>query len=96
MSFEAALAEMMDERFEYLKSDFADVVAEKVVKKIKAEDGLKSKEMPELMTRKEVMTFLRMGATKLADLTRYKILPPKKVGSKVLYNKQDVLNYLEA
>jgi len=48
----------------------------------------------ELMTVKETTTFLKVGKSKLSELTQKGIIPAYRIGSQLRYKKSEVLNSL--
>ena len=76
--------------------ELADKVADKLLLKI--EDYLKKIAKPkneELLTRREVATYLRISLVTVSSWSKYGIINPIRMGNRILFKKQDILDILE-
>lgn len=76
--------------------ELADKVADKLLLKI--EDYLKKiakTKNEELLTRREVATYLRISLVTVSSWSKYGIINPIRMGNRILFKKQDILDILE-
>jgi len=76
--------------------ELADEVANKVMLKI--ENYLKElskKKNDEILTRQEVADYLKISLVTIHSWNKYGILNPIRMGNRILYKKQDILDVLE-
>ena len=76
--------------------ELADKVADKLMFKIQNYlDELSKPKNDELLTRKEVANYLRISLVTIHSWNKYGILNPIRMGNRILYKKQDILDVLE-
>ena len=76
--------------------ELADEVANKVMLKI--ENYLKElskKKNDEILTRQEVADYLKISLVTIHSWNKYGILNPIRMGNRIFYKKQDILDVLE-
>ena len=76
--------------------ELADKVADKLLLKI--EDYLKKiakTKNEELLTRREVATYLRISLVTVSSWSKHGIINPIRMGNRILFKKQDILDILE-
>ena len=76
--------------------ELADKVADKLLFKI--EDYLKElskSKNDELLTRQEVAEYLRISLVTIHSWNKHGILNPIRMGNRIFYKKQDILDVLE-
>lgn len=76
--------------------ELADKVADKLMLNI--QDYLKQlskKENDEILTRQEVADYLRVSLTTIHHWCNYGILSPIRLGNRIFFKKQDILDLLE-
>ena len=77
--------------------ELADKVADKLLLKI--EHYLKELGNPKnesLLTRQETADFLRISLVTIHQWSKYEIINPIRLGNRVYFKKQDILNKLES
>ena len=76
--------------------ELADKVADKLLLKIESYlKQLSKTKNDELLTRKEVAEYLRVSLVTFSSWSKYGIINPIRMGNRVLFKKQDILNVLE-
>ncbi len=76
--------------------ELAGKVADKLMFKIQNYlDELSKSKNDELLTRKEVANYLRISLVTIHSWNKYGILNPIRMGNRILYKKQDILDVLE-
>ena len=76
--------------------ELADKVADKLMFKIQNYlDELSKPKNDELLTRKEIANYLRISLVTIHSWNKYGILNPIRMGNRILYKKQDILDVLE-
>ncbi|MBR9847650.1 helix-turn-helix domain-containing protein [Tamlana crocina] len=76
--------------------ELADAVADKLMFKI--ENYLKElskKQNDEILTRQEVADYLRISLVTIHSWNKHGILNPIRMGNRIFYKKQDILDVLE-
>ncbi|TYA52736.1 helix-turn-helix transcriptional regulator [Formosa maritima] len=76
--------------------ELADAVADKLMFKI--ENYLKvlsKKQNDEILTRQEVADYLKISLVTIHSWNKYGILNPIRMGNRIFYKKQDILDVLE-
>ncbi|CAM1341000.1 helix-turn-helix transcriptional regulator [Tenacibaculum aestuarii] len=76
--------------------ELADAVADKLMFKI--ENYLKElskKQNDEILTRQEVADYLKISLVTIHSWNKYGILNPIRMGNRIFYKKQDILDVLE-
>lgn len=76
--------------------ELADSVADKLMLKI--ENYLKElskKQNDEILTRQEVADYLRISLVTIHSWNKHGILNPIRMGNRIFYKKQDILDVLE-
>ncbi|MGM5470250.1 helix-turn-helix transcriptional regulator [Flavobacteriaceae bacterium LMO-SS05] len=76
--------------------ELADEVANKLMLKI--ENYLKElskKKNDEILTRQEVADYLKISLVTIHSWNKYGILKPIRMGNRIFYKKQDILDVLE-
>ena len=76
--------------------ELADAVADKLMFKI--ENYLKElskKQNDEILTRQEVADYLRINLVTIHSWNKHGILNPIRMGNRIFYKKQDILDVLE-
>ena len=81
---------------EVTADELADAVADKLMLKI--ENYLKElskKQNDEILTRQEVADYLRISLVTIHSWNKHGILNPIRMGNRIFYKKQDILDVLE-
>ncbi|GGZ63783.1 MULTISPECIES: helix-turn-helix domain-containing protein [Flavobacteriaceae] len=81
---------------EVTADELADTVADKLMFKI--ENYLKElskKQNDEILTRQEVADYLRISLVTIHSWNKHGILNPIRMGNRIFYKKQDILDVLE-
>ncbi|MFD1616572.1 helix-turn-helix domain-containing protein [Gelatiniphilus marinus] len=81
---------------EVTADELADTVADKLMLKI--ENYLKElskKQNDEILTRQEVADYLRISLVTIHSWNKHGILNPIRMGNRIFYKKQDILDVLE-
>ena len=76
--------------------EFAESVAEKLMLKMESYlKELSNKKDDELLTRIETAKYLKVSLTTIHHWTKHDILSSLRIGNKVYYKKQEIIDYLE-
>jgi len=74
--------------------ELADKVADKLLIKIKDFIQIESKKTDLLLTRKEVSAYFKISVVTVHEWTKKRRLHPYKVGNRVFYKKQEILELI--
>ena len=76
--------------------ELAELISEKLIDKIEHYLKEVNKSQNELLlTRKEVAKYLRVSITTIHHWMEYEILDPIRIGNRVYFKKQDILDLVE-
>lgn len=76
--------------------ELAEKVADKLLVKIETYlNQLSKTKNDELLTRKEVAEYLRISVVTIHSWSKYGILNPIRMGNRMFFKKQDILDVLE-
>ena len=78
-----------------LKALLREVIQEELLKVQFQSNSSNTKEVKELLTRKEAMDLLNCSHATLYRYQRDKEVPYSKVGNKVLFNRSELLNFIK-
>lgn len=77
---------------EELADKVADILLVKIENYLKELSNLKN---DEILTKKEVAAYLRVSLVTISEWSRVGLINPIRMGNKIFFKKQDILNTLE-
>lgn len=80
--------------FSFLLNEIKGIIHEEVRSALKLKDATETK--AEVLTREQTCQLLNVSKTTLHNWHQQSLLIPSKIGGRVYYSKQDVLNKLSA